>query len=343
MREESLFVSTVVSPRVDGAAVLDEQAIADRVEFQLRCWIGGGQGLLETACLDALFPTGKLLRPKLCMWSASAAGGDGPDVAAYAAGLECLHVASLVHDDIVDRAAIRRGRMSTAEHYGIGEALLAGDNLVIVGYTAMLDPSDGTVPAERRVRATRIAFDAIGQVVRAVMRETLVRQDLTCPEATVWEIIAGKTASLTSAACQGGAVLAGAAADHVEALRAYGEHLGTAFQIRDDLLPYTTTSATALSDVANRQPTLPVVIAHRDGTESDREVLRDAFRTAESDPITAHRRLSDVLTRTGAVEHATRLARSHAEQARTHLSRLPASPSRDRLAALADHAVERDR
>ncbi|MFI9566126.1 polyprenyl synthetase family protein [Streptomyces rishiriensis] len=96
------------------------------LEAELLRWVGSGDSLMEVACLDALFPPGKLLRPVLCMESAKAVGGDMDQVLAFAADLECLHVASLIHDDIVDQDPVRRGRASTAEQYGLAEALAAG-------------------------------------------------------------------------------------------------------------------------------------------------------------------------------------------------------------------------
>ncbi|EFE66203.1 polyprenyl synthetase [Streptomyces viridosporus ATCC 14672] len=309
------------------------------LEAELLRWVGSGDSLLEVACLDALFPPGKLLRPILCMESAKAVGGTAEQVLAFAAGIECLHVASLIHDDIVDQDPVRRGRASTAEQYGLAEALVAGDGLSMAGIAAML--SGG--PAERVLHAARVTVEALRHMCQGIMRETEIRGDLTCAVPTVLNVIHDKTAALTGAACQAGAILAGATPGQTQALHQYGEQLGMAFQIRDDLLPYTAedqiTGKSAISDVANLQPTLPVLLAYEVADTADRDRLTTAFRS-ETDPVTAHRDILAVLTRTGALTKAAQMASSCAEQARAALTGLPDST---RLAELATSAADRRR
>jgi geranylgeranyl diphosphate synthase type I len=324
-------MSHAVAPADDPAVPL--------LEAELLRWVGSGDSLLELACLDALFPPGKLLRPVLCMESARAVGGTADQVLAFAAGIECLHVASLVHDDIVDQDPVRRGRASTAEQYGLAEALVAGDGLSMAGIAALL--SGG--PAERVLQAARVTVEALRHMCQGIMRETEIRGDLTCGASAVLDIMQAKTAALTGAACQAGAILAGATPQQHQALRRYGEQLGLAFQIRDDLLPYTVedqvTGKTATSDVANRQPTLPVLLAHEAADEADRNRLTTVFSDG-TDPVTAHRDVLEVLTRTGALGRAARMASSCAEQARAELTGLPDSA---RLARLATSAADRRR
>ncbi|MET9778836.1 polyprenyl synthetase family protein [Streptomyces sp. NPDC006367] len=307
------------------------------LEAELLRWVGSGDSLLEVACLDALFPPGKLLRPILCMESAKAVGGTAEQVLAFAAGIECLHVASLIHDDIVDQDPVRRGRASTAEQYGLAEALVAGDGLSMAGIAAML--SGG--PAERVLHAARVTIEALRHMCQGIMREIEIRGDLTCGVPAVLNVMQAKTAALTGAACQAGAILAGATPGQTQALHQYGEQLGMAFQIRDDLLPYTAedqiTGKSAISDVANLQPTLPVLLAYEVADTADRDRLTTAFRS-DTDPVTAHRDILAVLTRTGALTKAAQMASSCAEQARAALTGLPDST---RLAELATSAADR--
>ncbi|MFI2436670.1 polyprenyl synthetase family protein [Streptomyces sp. NPDC018693] len=309
------------------------------LEAELLRWVGSGDSLLELACLDALFPPGKLLRPVLCVESAKAVGSGADQVLAFAAGIECLHVASLVHDDIIDQDPVRRGRASTAEQYGLAEALTAGDGLSMAGIAALL--SSG--PAELVLHAARVTIEALRHMCQGIMRETEIRGDLTCGVPTVLNIMQAKTAALTGASCQAGAILAGATPPQHQALRRYGELLGMAFQIRDDLLPYTAedriTGKTATSDVANLQPTLPVLLAYEAADEADRNRLTALFRCG-TDPLAAHRDILAVLKRTGALTKATRMASACAEQARAELTGLPDSTQ---LAELATAAVDRQR
>ncbi|PNE41106.1 polyprenyl synthetase family protein [Streptomyces noursei] len=307
------------------------------IEAELRRWVGRGENLLELTFLDALFPSGKLLRPTLCVESARAVGGTAEAVLPFAAGIECLHVASLIHDDIVDQDPVRRGRASIAEQFGIAEALLAGDGLSMAGHAAML--SGG--PADRVLAATRVVVDAMRHMCLAMMRETELRENLLCGVPAVLAVIRGKTAALISAACQAGALLGGATHAQVESVRRYGELVGQAFQICDDLLPYTVhdraAGKSAVSDVANRQPTLPVLLAYEAAGEADRQRLVTIFGD-DVDPVTAHRDVLDIVTHTGAVTEAARQARTNIDDAHAELDALPAP---GRLAELAASVVAR--
>ncbi|KAB2352226.1 polyprenyl synthetase family protein [Actinomadura rudentiformis] len=301
--------------------------------------------LFDVIVADALFPPGKLLRPVLCLLSAAAVGGDATELVPYAAGLEFLHVASLIHDDIVDQDPVRRGRVSAAEHHGISEALLAGDGIIALGIRSLLGPPDGAVPAARSVDAYRVVADTAEHMARAALKETEIRGDPNVSVADGLAIIRGKTAGVLRGACRCGAVLAGASAAWTDSLSLYGLRLGMAFQIRDDLLPYTSTEHLAgkqpVSDVANRQPTLPVLLAHAAADPGDRRLLTELFAGGD-DSLAAHRELAALLERTGALREAAHLATSYAEQARDALADLPATESRDCLADLAMTAAERD-
>jgi geranylgeranyl pyrophosphate synthase len=324
----------------------DTTSLVELVQAELRRYLDREDGPLAVEAMDALFPTGKLLRPILCLESAAAAGGDMRTVLSFAAGLECVHVASLIHDDVIDRDPVRRGKPSTAEQFGINEAILVGDGLLMIGAAAMIDTLNDDMPRERMERALRVVFDAARRMCRAAMQEALIRGNLACGVPAVMEVIGGKTAALIGAACQAGALLVDAPEDHVACLRDYGEQLGIAFQLRDDLLPYTsdehTAGKTSISDIANRQPTLPILLAYAASDQPDRERLVAIFR-GYTDPHTAHRQTTEVLARTGAIEEVIRQARASAERADAALAGLPRSASRDRLAEFAITAVDRDR
>ncbi|WP_308408980.1 polyprenyl synthetase family protein [Streptomyces sp. AC558_RSS880] len=184
-------------------------------------------------------------------------------------------------------------------------------------------------------------MEVLRHMCQGLMLETEIRGDLTCGVPTVLNVMQAKTAALTGAACQAGAILAGATPQQNQALRRYGEQLGMAFQIRDDLLPYTAedqvTGKTATSDVANLQPALPVLFACEAADEADRNRLPTVFRGG-TDPVTAHRDILAVLTRTGALTKAARMAFSRAEQARAELAGLPHSTQ---LAELATASADR--
>lgn len=311
--------------------------LAALVEAELRKWVTGGRDLLDIICSEALFPSGKLLRPVVCLESAAAVGGDIESIVPFAAGLECIHVSSLIHDDILDNDALRRGRESTARRHGIDDAILAGDGLVAYGVMAMLSCHERGVPADRLMAATKGVCRAVKEMCRAALLEATLRGDLSIDQTLSAEVIRGKTAVLIQCACAAGGILSGASAEQVEVLGRYGEELGMAFQMRDDLLPYISdTSAigkAVTSDVTNLHPTLPVLVAYASAEDGDRRRLEEIFATG-TDSVSTYREIRELVIRTGAVAEVTRRARSHATRAREALAALPPSDSRERLAKL---------
>jgi geranylgeranyl diphosphate synthase type I len=316
------------------------------IEAELRRWVRSDGDWMGVICSDAMFPAGKLLRPMLCLESALASGGAAAEVLPFAAGIECLHVASLVHDDILDHDVTRRGRESIPQRYGIDDAILAGDGLFAHGIEAMMGVLAQGVPLERLVPALRVVSRTLKEGCRAALLESTLRGDLSTDIGLCLEVIRGKTAVLMRAACEAGSIIAGASPAQTNALSRYGEALGMAFQIRDDLLPYTSHASTMgkaiTSDIKNRQPNLPVLLAHALAGDADRQKLREVF-TSVTDSLAAHREMSELLNRTGAVEEAIRRARVYATEASDALAELPPSESRDRLADLATTVIDRNR
>lgn len=318
----------------------------------------GGEGDLElVACLErelgrllpaeggtaigppahhALLPAGKLLRPLLVVRSALAVGGVVERVVPAAVGLECAHAGSLVHDDLIDRDAFRRGRAAVHERFGMGAAIVTGNALFFIWFEALAECASRGVPNARIVAAARVQARAGREVCEGAARELAQAGDLDTTVADYLEMVRLKTAVLMSAACRIGATLAGATAPRIAALAAYGEAFGTAFQIRDDLLPYTADPHLAGkplgSDVRNLRPTLPVLLARDRGTPIQRSELRRAFTSRSV--LQRHAIVREMIESTGAAAAAAGTAEEHADQARAHLARLPDSPHREFLAAL---------
>jgi geranylgeranyl pyrophosphate synthase/phytoene/squalene synthetase len=316
------------------------------IEAELHRWVKRDGDRLSEMCCDALFPAGKLLRPVLCLESALVVGGAAREVLPFAAGIECIHAASLIHDDLLDQDEMRRGRESLPHRYGREDAMLAGDGLLAKGALAMIGAWEDGAGAERLLAALRVVAHAMKEACRAAMLESMLRNDVAIDLALSLEVSRGKTAVLMRAACESGGILAGAASAQVQALGRYGEALGMAFQIRDDLLPYTSDTRTIgkaiTSDANNRYPTLPILLAQSLSGDSDRRRLQELFSSTEDVPA-IHHEMSDLLFRTGAIAEATRRAREYAACAHAALGELPPSESRDRLAALVTTVVDRDR
>ncbi|MER7048449.1 polyprenyl synthetase family protein [Streptomyces jumonjinensis] len=329
----------------DRPRAADQDArLADLIETELNGSLPAVTALgLGSAARHALLPAGRLLRPLLLVRSALAVGGAVGPVLPAAVGLECVHAGSLVHDDIIDGDRTRRGRPAVHDRFGPATAIVTGNALFFSWFEALCECAARGVPETRVAAACRIQAEAGRRICEGAARELTLAGRLDTAVDDYLEMARLKTAVLISAACRIGAVLAGGRTADTEALAAFGEHLGMAFQIRDDLLPYGRSPGAAGkpadSDLRNQRPTLPVLLARDRASASQRAELRRAF-AALPDPMTAAliRRL--VVT-TDAHTAAARLAEKHAARAFRDLARLPETAHRRRLAALAVTALGR--
>lgn len=303
----------------------------------------------------ALLPAGKLLRPLLLMESAEAVGGGGPAVVPAALSVEYLHVGSLVHDDVIDGDTMRRGRPSVAARYGTTDAIVTGDALMLGVFGVLTDGAEDAgpltgdsagPPPDRVLQAVRVFARAGVDLCRGQAMEGELRGDLGCGLDRYLTMIALKTGALFRAACRGGAILGGGSPAQQHALTSYAEHLGLAFQMHDDLLPYTSDSRTAgksaLSDIAAARPTFPVLLCHAMAGAPARARLEAALGGAlpAADALgTVH----ELLETTGALTAARDRATAQADRAKSCLERLPRSRATAVLAAVADLSVSRDR
>ncbi|MDH6135189.1 geranylgeranyl pyrophosphate synthase [Kitasatospora sp. MAA4] len=302
----------------------------------------GEQDEPETICRHALLPAGKLVRPLLCLESATAVGGTAAQVVPAALGIEGGHVASLIHDDIIDGDDTRRGRPSVQHQFGIDRAILAGDRLIFSMFQGLAECQDRGVATERIVQALGVFAEMGADLCRGAMVELALCGDASSTVEGYLTMTRLKTAAGIRGACQVGAILGGGTSEEVHALGVYGDQLGTAFQIHDDLLPYDhdspATGKPGTSDLRNRRPTLPILLAYQAAQAGDRDVIEQMLAGFLS-PDTAHGQIREVVHRTGAMTAARRMARQHIGHARDALAALPATPSRTRLALLADDVI----
>ncbi|MFE0802394.1 polyprenyl synthetase family protein [Streptomyces sp. NPDC058812] len=317
------------------------QLVADELE---RRWAGGA-GALDAICYYSLVPTGKLFRPILLLDSAQAVGGDPVAVLPAAAGAECGHVASLIHDDIIDQDDLRRGRPSVQSKYGINDAIVAGDALIFDLFASLAECRRTGVPDSRVARALGAVAHAGLDLCRGQSLEAELTASRRFDAATYIQVAILKTAAFFRGACESGAILGGGSSEQVAALRLYGETIGTAFQIHDDLLSYLSKSEVTgkpdVSDVQNGRVTLPVILAHEAGTPDERRQLTDAlFRSSDAEQALTV--VTRIARNTGAIAAATHMARTYAETAKNAVLTLPPSPSRERLTFFADAVINRD-
>jgi geranylgeranyl diphosphate synthase type I len=279
-----------------------------------------------------------------------AAGGDPELVLPAALGTEYGHVASLVHDDIIDGDAERRGQATLHVKYNVGAAILTGDLLIFNTFLNFAECEDRGASAERVLAAIRTLSATCIEMCRGQALEAEIAGDLDITEETYLKMIRLKTASFCRAAARIGASLGGADDAAVDALARYGDQLGTAFQIVDDMLPYVsdghTLGKSRHSDLLNHRVTLPIIYAIQDGGAGVRAQLQALFAAAPADAgeeALAHRQVRRLLLSTRALHRARALAYRYTEGAKQALDQLPASPSRERLRGLADAFLARDR
>jgi len=290
----------------------------------------------------ALLPAGKLLRPIMALHAAEAVGGSPADVLAAALGMEYLHVATLVHDDIIDGDELRRGRPSVHAAYGIPDAIVAGDHLIFSAFAAIADEG-GSLPAAG-VAAAAAALAAAGRdLCRGQMLESELVGDLEAGSLWYLEMIRLKTGALFRAVCHIGALLGGADLEAACGLARYGEHVGIAFQIRDDLLDYLAgpeqTGKPAASDLRNGRPTLPLLLAYDAATDSQRLELLTMLERRGAGEGDAER-VIELLEETGVVGYARHQMTTHVEFAHAELAAFDPSPSVDVLAGIAHWTSE---
>lgn len=289
---------------------------------------------MRHACL----PTGKLVRPILFAASAGLCGRDPRTVLNIAVGIEVGQTASLVHDDIIDRDPVRRGRPSVWQRYGPETAIVTGDALLFALFRAVTDTALDPVATVEAVRA-------IAEVGHEMCLGQFCEADATRTADLSWDtylrVIRGKSASYLRLCSELGAVVAGAPPARRAQLREFGENLGMAFQMQDDVLAYVGSTETAgkdpLSDLRTRRASLPVVIANELGSDPERALLARFFGT---DVATAPEQ-EDLLALLGSepvLKQARSLAAEHLDRAAEALVTFEDSPYltvlRDLAAAL---------
>jgi len=282
---------------------------------------------------------GKRLRPALtCLASRLVAGSVSDDVATVAAVVELIHTATLVHDDIIDGAVVRRTVATLNARFGDQLAVLGGDVLFSKAYRAAAHLQDPF--------ASRYLSDVVGEILEGEIHQDLVTRNAGLAEAEYRTIIRGKTAALYEAALVVGAYYAGASVALREALGRYGHHLGMAFQMVDDRLDLTgdeaTVGKTLGRDLSEGKTTLPLILWREAQTGAARvEALR--LLEAAWDDVASAKRLALRLDGEGALAAADALARRELDLAREALAQVPAGPDRDLLRTLPDYVLLRTR
>jgi octaprenyl-diphosphate synthase len=279
---------------------------------------------------------GKRLRPLLTLAAARLCGYDGQDHLKLAATVEFIHTATLLHDDVVDESERRRGRPTANLLWDNKSSVLVGDYLFARSFQLMTETGS--------IRVLDILANASAVIAEGEVLQLTAASDLAADEATYLRVVRGKTAALFAAATEVGGVIAGAAEAEVAALVAYGDALGIAFQIADDLLDYGGRGATLGKNVGDdfreRKMTLPVIRALAAGDAEERAFWARTIGKGRQEAGDLDRALA-ILHARGALSSTHDTAVAYADRARAALAALPAGPLRADLADLAEFVVER--
>ena len=279
---------------------------------------------------------GKRLRPMLTLAAARLCGYDGPFHIHLAATVEFIHTATLLHDDVVDESAQRRGRPTANLLWDNKSSVLVGDYLFARSFQLMT--------ATGNMRVLEILANASATIAEGEVLQLTAAQDLRTSEDIYLQVVRGKTAALFSAATEVGGVIAGADPAQVAALFDYGDALGIAFQIADDLLDYGGTSAAIGKNVGDdfreRKLTLPVIKAVAQATPEERAFWVRVIEKGQQGDGDLEEALA-IMARHGAMEAARDDALAWSARARAALAPLPDHPLREMLDALADYVVAR--
>jgi octaprenyl-diphosphate synthase len=277
---------------------------------------------------------GKRLRPLLVVLAARAAGAADSAHIPAAALIEFIHTATLLHDDVVDDSARRRGRETANEAFGNPASVLVGDFLYSRAFQMMATLDSAAI--------IRVMADATNTIAAGEVMQLMNSGDPDTTEIRYLDVIYRKTARLFEAGAQVAAIVAKAPSPVEAALTRYGKHLGIAFQLIDDALDYRGDAdelgKNVGDDLAEGKPTLPLIHALRHGDADAAAMIREAIvrgGTEEQAPIRA------VVESTGGLDYTAQLAESEARRAEDALAEVPASAYRDALAGLARFAVGR--
>ena len=324
------------------AALADERAhILDYLVQHMHETLGQSAGFLAETTDYVLSAPGKMLRPLLLIDACKAAGGAPSLVFPAAAGTEYGHIASLIHDDIIDGDSQRRGQDTLHVKYNVPAALLTGDYLIFHTFLCYTQCVDSGVSAERVLKAIRMLSTTCIEMCQGQALEAQVAGKLDTDERTYLELIRLKTATFCQSAAAIGACLGGADDDVIDALSGYGTNLGMAFQLMDDILSYDGSSylmgKPLTSDTRNQRVTLPIIYAlQAGGPEARRELERVFAADSAAADADGYKAVAHLLLTTRALDRARGLAYRYTHKAKAQLDRLPYSESRERLRSLAD-------
>lgn len=277
---------------------------------------------------------GKRLRPMLALLAAKTCGYNKQQHIDIAAIIEFIHTATLLHDDVVDESDMRRGKDTANNIWGNQAAVLVGDFLYSRSFEMMVDVG--------QLRIMQVLAQATNVIAEGEVLQLLNCNDADTTEKRYLNVIYSKTAKLFEAACQLGAILAERNEAEEKAMADYGMHLGTAFQVVDDILDYSASAdemgKNVGDDLAEGKPTLPLIIALQRSDGGDALMIREAIEQGGLDNI---EEIISIIHKTGALDYSKNVAKKEAELAVESLSFFPESAEKTALTELAWFSISR--
>lgn len=303
-----------------------DQVIAHRLE--------SGVPLIGQVSRYIIAAGGKRLRPALLLLTCGALGYRGEQRFNLAAVVEFIHTATLLHDDVVDDSALRRGNATANETFGNPASVLVGDFLYSRAFQMMVDAQN--------MRVMQVLADATNVIAEGEVLQLMNMHNAALDEAAYLQVIRSKTAKLFEASARVGAILAGSTPEMEEACAVYGQALGTAFQVIDDLLDYTgdadVMGKNLGDDLREGKITLPLIAAMRRGTSSQQNIIKEAI---ESGGVSMLDQVIDIVKSTGALDIARLAATQEAQRACAAARQLPPGTHTECLIQLTSQLLER--
>jgi octaprenyl-diphosphate synthase len=277
---------------------------------------------------------GKRLRPVILLLTCGALGYQEAHKYSMAAVVEFIHTATLLHDDVVDESTLRRGRPTANENFGNPASVLVGDFLYSRAFQMMVDAGS--------MRIMQVLADATNVIAEGEVLQLMNMHDASLDEEAYLHVIRSKTAKLFEASARLAAILANTSPELEEACADYGQALGTAFQVIDDVLDYegnaTEMGKNLGDDLREGKATLPLILAMQRGTPAQRELIQKAIETGSVDQLSS---VIAIVRDTGALEASRKAAMSEAQRAVDAAQHLPNGEYKDALVALASQLLER--
>lgn len=306
------------------------------VELQFRRDLQSDVHLIRKVGEYLLSSGGKRIRPALLILSAKLCGYEGERHVSMASVIEFIHTATLLHDDVVDNASLRRGIASANTLWGNEASVLVGDYLFSKSFSIIVEDGD--------LGILRVISDATTKIAEGEVLQLASMSDLAMTEEKYLDVVKSKTAVLLATACHVGALLGGACGEREIALRDFGMDVGIAFQLIDDTLDYVSSEEkfgkSIGHDLEEGKVTLPLIHTLKQCSPSEKKQIEDVILSATLQDD-GFRRVVSLVSTYGGIEYTIQTAREYVERGKSRLESFPESPYRQALLSLADHVVTR--